>query len=294
MQQSGTRAVLSAIVVASILAASAWAQPIALTVLSDTDDDDDLYRINLATGEATLVGSLGSFDEVEGLSFQPGTGILFGFDQDDGELLTIDLASGTATVVGASADPSNNVGIAFNAAGELFLSEEGDQQDLWRLDPDTGAETLIGSTGEQIIALAFDASGVLYGVSDSDNPGTAGPPTAVSGLYTINTSTGASTLVGLLGVDFDDGGIAFDSAGVLWGLDDDGEIFNIDTTTGAGTIVGMATCGGAPCENFESLALRGGVLAIPTSSPAGLLTLAAVLSLLGWFYLRRHRSSSAA
>jgi hypothetical protein len=49
--------------------------PIGWSVQSD--GDDQLYRIDLATGTAVAVGAVG-FSDVEGLSFDPISGVLYG------------------------------------------------------------------------------------------------------------------------------------------------------------------------------------------------------------------------
>ncbi len=94
-------------------------------------------------------------------------------------------------------------------------------------------------------------------------------------------------MVGPVG-DFSDGGIAFDPYGVLWGLDDDGEIFQINISTGAGTIVGTTDCGAGPCSGFESLAIDLSASAgIPALSSVGLAFLALIIGLCGVVVLRR-------
>lgn len=84
-------------------------------------------------------------------------------------------------------------------------------------------------------------AGVLYGVT-----GAGGGP---SSLYTINTTTGAATLVGatgathITGLDFDP------TSGILYGVADSGflgtpMLVTIDKSTGAATTVGALGVGG--------------------------------------------------
>lgn len=272
--------ILSISVFALLIAAPAQAQIVAYTVESTTDND--LYRIDLLSGQATRIGNVGSYQEVEGLSFQPSTGTLFGFDDDSHNLLIFNLQTGAATVVGASAATEANLGLAFSPAGRLFVAEQNSPQNLWELNPATGAATLIGSTGEDIVGLAFDSSGTLWGVSDDGEE-----PFVPAELFRISTTTGAATLVGQVG-PFSDGGIAFDPYDVLWGLDDVGRIFRFNTSTGEGTIVGTADCGGAPCSGFESLAIDlSESTAVPELSRVGVVTFVLVVGLLGLVVLRR-------
>lgn len=107
---------------------------------------------------------------------------------------------------------------------------------LYSIDPTTGAGTLIGSTGlKQLSALDFNpTTGVLYGIGLS----------AVTGGYvlaTINTATGASTLVGGVTVGpFQD--LAFAGNGALYGLSGGG-LWSINPSNGAATLVSGSTAG---------------------------------------------------
>ena len=68
---------------------------------------DRLYKVNLRTGESTLVGPLGPtggvFEDVEGLALDT-DGKLFGIDDDTKTLLTISAANGFATAVNNARD----------------------------------------------------------------------------------------------------------------------------------------------------------------------------------------------
>ena len=66
---------------------------------------------------------------------------------------------------------------------------------LYLIDKATGVANLIGPHGAvefAIGAIAFDAGGVLYGISLTD----------AAQLYTINVTNGAATAIGPLGVGF--------------------------------------------------------------------------------------------
>lgn len=93
----------------------------------------------------------------------------------------------------------------------LYGSTGGTDGRLYQIDVTTQMVTFIGSTGfERIGGIAFNANGVLYGVSG----GSASQGT----LLTINLTNGAATVIGLLSdpnaaVD----GLRFNSQGVLYG-----------------------------------------------------------------------------
>lgn len=250
----------------ALAAASVPAQagPIGYSVRSD--EDVSLYRINLGTGAATLIGPVEPFGitDVDGLAFQPGTNVLFGVDDVFDFLITIDLATGLGLGVGDLGVDVLDTGLTFDAAGNLYLADEG-TQGFYSVDPTTGAATLIGSTGREITALGAVGS-TVYGIDDENNQ-----------LVTIDPATGATTLVGDLGVDVGDTGLdAF--GGLLYAVEDDGRIFTIDPATGAATEVGSTL------DGFEGLAI-GPQAAVP--EPATLALAGAGLAGLAGYRLRR-------
>jgi len=93
----------------------------------------------------------------------------------------------------------------------------------------TGAATVIGPYGfGNVVTIASNSSGSVYGwwePVDDD-------------LVSINTATGAATLVGESGVGTASHGLAFDAAGVLHLVNFTGSVYTINTTTGAATLQG--------------------------------------------------------
>jgi hypothetical protein len=82
---------------------------------------------------------------------------------------------------------------------------------LYTIDPLTGVGKAVGPIGFSITGLAVDPSGTLYGAT----AGVEGAGTTRQ-LLTINTKTGAGTVVGSLGAnEIED--IAFNAAGSLYG-----------------------------------------------------------------------------
>lgn len=183
---------------------------------------DSLYRIDLGTGQATLVGPLGYID-VEGLAFSP-AGELFAVadagavapasDQTD-FLLRIDTATGAATPVGqmeALAGTGTGTfgeldyGLAFTCNGQLWLSSDTTGQ-LWEVNPGTAQTRLVGNMGAGISGLAGRGE-TLYGVGIDGN----------ERLFRIDTVNAQAMVIGSLGLPdrMFDAGLDFDSVGRLW------------------------------------------------------------------------------
>lgn len=172
-----------------------------------------LYTINTTTGAATQVGSAGQFIL---------SGTSFGFDfnptvdrirvtSNVGQNLRLNPNDGTLT----GADPAVNggttalMGSAYtnNFSGAVTTSLYGIDANSDSLylssNPNGGVYGLVGSLGLNAIAnLGFDigSDGFAYAALQVV-PGAAG-------LYTINLSTGAATLVGQIGAGQDITGLA--------------------------------------------------------------------------------------
>lgn len=117
-------------------------------------------------------------------------------------------------------------------AGVLYAVNDG-TRDLVRIDPDTLALTVVGPTGVAgglFGDLAYDArSGNLYWIAGRDN----------NSLYTIDTTTGAATLVGAHGIN-DLFALGSDGS-TLYAQDTARNVYTLDKTTGAATLVGANT-----------------------------------------------------
>ena len=105
-----------------------------------------------------------------------------------------------------------------------------DNQELYLIELLTGSTTLVGSTGTNGVAgLTFGQNSVLYAVDEVSDE-----------LYTINTRTAEATLVGHLGIDVTEPGLAFDSDNTLYLVEGstNGRLYTIDTVTGSASLVG--------------------------------------------------------
>jgi hypothetical protein len=233
----------------------------------DSDATDSLWSIVLNTGVATRIGFTG-FSDIESLSFSA-AGLLYGVDEGTKQLVTCGLSSGHCTAVGSlMLDYFEDTGLTFDASGGLWMStDEPPPFYFYRLNPATGRATQVGAMGQEVTGLTF-GNGVLYGLGGDyrDN------------LVIVDRATGSVTSVGPLGaVTLIDGGIDFDSKGVLWGISDPedttdtvpSQVFTINTSTGAATVVATVTnsSDGRPLPGFESLAVRPSGVIPPEEEP---------------------------
>jgi len=198
---------------------------------------DRLVVIDKLTGLATPIGLIGPIaaSSVGGLAHDPDTDTLFA--SDGFELFTVDPLSGIGTLVGPH-------GLAVTISGLAVLPDPSPAcligldylSTLWDVDPLTGAGSNPRPLGNSKFGgLAKSATGELFAIHHSPAPE----------LHSIDEQTGTATLVGLLGIDLQEGGLDFDPiSGDLFGVNGsavpgvDSELFRIDTLTGAATLVG--------------------------------------------------------
>ena len=246
--------------------ASLFAVPDGYSINSDSGsiNADSLYRIDLANGSETRIGPVVSLGQaridVEGLAFSP-DGKLYGVDDSSLKLFPLNIANGAVEsagevdIRGLPTGGSNDFGMTFACDDNLYLTSV-TKASLYRLDLD-GTTTLIGnegSLGADISSLAAYGNPVrLYGLSNGLNS---------PALYEIDIETGVATKIGNLGAaaaSYNESGLAFDEAGVLWAITDRravsggpfaSDILRINTTTGQASKVATTTE-----QGFESLAI---------------------------------------
>lgn len=137
------------------------------------------------------------------------------FNPFSAEVLTDVAIDAPARVFGLAIDPAD---------GTVYGNTD---TNLYKINPTTGATTLVGPMITSR-ATAFDSLGRLLAVNDVTN-----------NLVSIDTSTGANTILAHLGTAiFSD--IASDPAsGLLYGLTSGG-LYRIDATAGASTLIGSS------------------------------------------------------
>ena len=239
------------------------------TLFGTTFFDNQLISFNLGTGEATLVGPLGSNVSPYGLANRGGS--LYTFDPNIDRIRQINPTTGA--IIGSPIDigVGNLLGegdIAFRADGLGFLTTALNPttfeitNDFFSFNLLTGTSTRIGSTGVTIDALAFSPTGTLFALGQGEGR-----------LFTINTATGATTVVGELNVDQNSSfaGLTFAPDGTLYAAIDD-QLFTVNPATGAATSVDPMGFG----PNFG--AISGLAFAVPEPTSAALLSVGLLLA----------------
>ncbi len=158
---------------------------------------------------------------------------------------------GVATIV--NDDSTGLFGVTFSAA------------QLFSFDANTAASTLIGTmTNSPAGGIAIAPDGTAYVIQHGS-----------TNLYTVNLTTGVSTLVGPLGVGFAEGDIAYDSVNnvlyATFGGESPANLYQINPTTGVGTNLGTLQRNGANVDgNIDGLSFRNGTLyAVATIGSSG-------------------------
>jgi PEP-CTERM motif len=212
---------------------------------------------------AVVLGSiLGSIDRAQAVPF---AGTLYATDARNGNLLTVNTSTGAGTVMGQMGFPAPS--LAMNSGGTLYAGEGRGNPNIYTVNPSNGSTTFVGSTGlgyAAVGALEFDARDTLYASVNLVGDGGSGS----DHLATIDTSTGAATVIGSFGsctgvaIPTDGGGscaidgmeaIAFDGSGALWGAlrtsatsAGAAGLYQIDPGTGAASFVTSILEGSSP------------------------------------------------
>ncbi len=233
------------------------AAPIGYSVRSD--GDDNLYRIDLATGEASVIGPSG-FTKIEGMAMSP-AGEVFAVDPQTASprLLKCSttpsssaVCAATGTVALGVAAVASPVGLAFLPNGELYMAMSAT---IFSLNTTTGAATPRGPAGSVAIAG-------LAGRSPSANCSSGlfalGANVSPAQLYCVNTTSGALTALGPVTPSTLDAGFDADTVtGLLWEITNanPSQVFSINAETRATSTPVNVTLNGLAIGGFEGLAV---------------------------------------
>ncbi len=190
-----------------------------------------LIAIDTTTGVGTLVGTL---DDSIPSDIATSAAKVFIYDQASNLLKEVDpLTAATKSAVDLGIDLTAEGGMTFRSDGLGFLSNggPGDSTALISFNVQPPSSLPITGAGDLtpgMDGLAFSPDGVLFGLAQDS-----------ASLYTINQTSGATTLVGSLGISKAHGlgGLAFRSDGTLFGVIDD-QLYTIDKATGTPSLVG--------------------------------------------------------
>ena len=181
---------------------------------------------------------------------------LIEFDPATGVPTDLGAINGTALTSFIIPTPLGFGGITFDEDGNLYVEMIGEEAPcsgnaycLYLVDPANLSNPTFVGTGTEETFFEILAAGcgspeavtlmptVLFG--GGDGTGTEALPSPDKDLFARDLATGATTLIGSTGEDNIIDGMAFDTAGVLWGIGivigGDQTVFTIDTTTGAAT-----------------------------------------------------------
>ncbi len=285
---SGTLAVKLGLAATLLLSTAeiAPSQPPSGTVcyaVSDGSSPDKLIQVDINTGAASNIGSLGSgITNVEAIAYWPITGTLYGANAN--RLGTINTSTGTFTPVGttfgsgsgsAGSKNFNDVdGLTFDPnTGELYGSvrdgDGGAPEDLLiKINPATGAHIpdAFGSGVDYLVIRTASATGYndvdditidpddgqLYGVANQGSGST-------DRFVRIDRTDGTVTQVGSFGLSdvegmnsFNDGSIYL-SAGNSSGNNQDDRFYQINKTSGSATEIGDLNSLGSDFEGIACL-----------------------------------------
>lgn len=160
------------------------------TLFGWNSGNHSLYRINTATGAATLIGA-GTQALIETMDIRPVSGRAFVHSVANNSIYEINLATGATTLVGATSPATRWTSSAFSPTGTWFGHDLDNSTNLFTIDPLTGAATSIGPlsgySGLKTNLGFSQADGLLYTISviDANFP-----------LWSINPATGAATFSG--------------------------------------------------------------------------------------------------
>ena len=238
---------------------------------------DTLYRLDLATARATVIGSGIGFNDVEGLAISP-QGILYGVaDGTAGSgseatdfLIRIDTTTGVGTLVGAlpglsGRGPNNQLdyGLAFTCDGKMWASSDTTGL-LWEVDPSNAAVREVGNTGAPLSGLGGRGK-QLYGIGVQNGFGDRNQ----QALYRIDPSNAQATRIGSLGINLtlSSSGADFDSSGTLWAtldsqppdVDVPSRLARIDLETGHAEVITSIS------GISQNVSVRGMAIAPPAS-----------------------------
>ncbi len=160
------------------------------TLYLSSTSNDSVYRLNLATGNATLIGTYGPDVVMHGIEWDSSTNTLYAASSTPNSFYTVNTSTGAATLVGSIGLTSfNNLG--YDSTNDVMYMTNGGTDNLYRIDRSTGATTLVGGllASSNPNGMTYNAdNGVMYMVDNTTDT-----------LYSLNLQTGAANAIGSTG-----------------------------------------------------------------------------------------------
>jgi hypothetical protein len=220
------------------------------------DSSGNLGKVDVATGNVTVVGNMGF--AMTDIAFDT-NGNLYGTTFSD--LYSIDSSSGTSTHIGIHSLGVNS--LVFDAAGTLYAASS----QLFTINVGTAATTLIGNGSDSYSSsgdLAFVGGELYLSSSNSGN----------DKLVKLDTGTGAGTNVGDIGYP-NVYGLATNNNIDLYGLSGF-NILNVNVGTGAGAIVSNYSGKGLGIAWGSSFYAEAGASSVPEPSTLAIFALSII------------------
>ncbi len=213
--------------------------PYAFSIRSN--GDDQLYRINLLTGQTQSMGAAMAFGDAEGMTMMP-DGSLLAIGGSTDELWNV--TSPPGSLIGTTGPRTgSDAGLDYSEAnGALYnLNGASGASSLYRVDPNNGNVALIGNSTIFADNIAVNKGGRAFAIDGI----------FTDSLYSVDLTNGSLNLIGPLAVGNISAqfGTAF-LGDTLYAISSAGDIYTVDTVTGAATLQASTASGG-----WEGLAI---------------------------------------
>lgn len=189
--------------------------------------------------DITLIGPMGSTSFLTGGCFVEDSWYVCEYTDGtttypDDKIWTIDITDGSYTEIGEYGMTTSLNGLAYDDSTETLYGCTGTE--LYTVDVTDGSSSLVGTmtTTGLFVSIACDGDGILYGLNLGDES-----------LYSVNPSTGATTLIGNTGIgDLNYAqDMAFDKNNdslyiASYTSANNGELYECDVTDGSTTLIG--------------------------------------------------------
>jgi len=218
--------------------------------------------------------------EFYGMGFTA-SGTLYGIGVGNiaGDLYQMNTTNSNITDLGALGFPA--IGATVGPDGTMYAVEFS-SGNVFALSPPSTNTMFVGNlllnNGSDGL-MAFSPNGTLYTDEASNNGNDI--------LASVNTSTGAATLIGTGMGDYIFSGVFLN--GTLFGFAPDGDIYTIDTNSGVATFYGSYSFGGGSGDYISASAVA--AAAVPEPSSLALVSIGTGLVTAGSIFLRIRRKN---